>query len=183
VLVAGIGNIFHGDDAFGVEVAGRLLRRALPAAARVVDFGIRGFDLAYALLDGYDATILVDTTSRGLPPGTLYTIEIDGNDPAGLDAPRMDVATHGMDPVRVLRMAQAMGGSIGRILLVGCEPETFGPEEEGLMGLSAPVAAAVDKAADLVEVLVRRILEEGRGGPGAGAAAGREERQGIAKEN
>jgi hydrogenase maturation protease len=110
VLIAGIGNIFHGDDAFGVEVAARLARRSLPAEARVVDFGIRGFDLAYALLDGYDVTILVDTTARGGAPGTLYTIEIDPNAPSGLDEPRIDVATHGMNPMRVLQMAQTMGG-------------------------------------------------------------------------
>ncbi len=171
ILIAGLGNIFHGDDAFGVEAANRLVKRALPPEARVVDFGIRGFDLAYALLDGYDVTILLDATSRGSPPGTIYTIEIDGNSPTGLDEPRVDVATHGMNPMRVLRMAQAMGGVVGRILLVGCEPETLGSEEEGQMGLSPIVAAAVGTAADIVEVLVKRILEEGRGAQGAGAAA------------
>jgi hydrogenase maturation protease len=153
ILIAGIGNIFHGDDAFGVEVASRLSGRSLPPEVRVVDFGIRGFDLAYALLDGYDVTILVDATSRGGLPGTLYTIEIDGNAPSGLNEPgiggttdgvatddaAIDVATHGMSPMRVLRMAKAMGSgdpyhSVGRILLVGCEPETLGSEEEGLMG-------------------------------------------------
>jgi len=170
ILIAGIGNIFHGDDAFGVEVANRLSRRTLPPEARVVDFGIRGFDLAYALLDGYDLTILVDATARGSAPGTLYTLEIDGDAPWRGDEPRAGVATHGMNPMRVLQMAQAMGGPIGRILMVGCEPETLGPEEEGLMGLSAPVAAAVDAAADIVEGLARKCLEEGRGVPEAGAA-------------
>lgn len=171
ILVAGIGNIFHGDDAFGVEVAHRLLQRTLPAEARVVDFGIRGFDLAYALLDGYDVTILVDATARGSRPGTLYTMEIDGNAPSGLDQPRVDVATHGMNPMRVLQMARAMGGEMGRILLLGCEPETLGSEEEGQMGLSATVAAVVDAATDLVEALVRRTLEERRPAAGDGAAA------------
>lgn len=159
ILVAGIGNIFHGDDAFGVEVANCLAQRTLPPEVRVVDFGIRGFDLAYALLDGYDLTVLVDATSRGGAPGSLYTIEIDPNAPGslhapGIDAPPIDVATHGMNPMRVLQMAQTMGGVTGRILLVGCEPETFGSEEEGLMGLSAAVAAAVEPAADIVEALV-----------------------------
>jgi len=171
VLVAGIGNIFHGDDAFGVEVANSLLRRTLPPEARVVDFGIRGFDLAYALLDGYDVTILVDATARGSAPGTLYTIEIDGNAPAGLEEPPVDLATHGMNPMRVLRMAQVMGGTLGRILLVGCEPETLGSEEEGQMGLSATVSAVVDTAADKVEELVAKILQESRGASGTGAAA------------
>jgi hydrogenase maturation protease len=162
ILIAGIGNIFHGDDAFGVEVANRLSKRSLPAEARVVDFGIRGFDLAYALLDGYDVTVLVDATTCGGSPGTLYTIEIDPNAPASSDEPRIDVATHGMNPMRVLQMAQAMGGVAGRILLVGCEPETLGSEEEGLMGLSETVTAAVEVAADLVENLVGIVLKANR---------------------
>jgi hydrogenase maturation protease len=171
ILIAGIGNIFHGDDAFGVEVANLLARRALPPEVRVVDFGIRGFDLAYALLDGYAVTVLVDATSRGGQPGTLYTIEIDPNGPAGLDQPGIDVATHGMNPMRVLQMAKTMGGVTGRILLVGCEPETLGSEEEGMMGLSATVAAAVETAADQVQALAAKFLEENRGAPSAGAAA------------
>jgi hydrogenase maturation protease len=171
ILIAGIGNIFHGDDAFGVEVAATLSRRSLPPEVRLVDFGIRGFDLAYALLDGYDVTILVDATARGGAPGTLYTIEIDPSVPGNLDEPRIDVATHGMNPMRVLRMAQAMGGCPGCILLVGCEPETLGSEEEGLMGLSATVAAAVEPAADLTEALAARLLKEHSGVPGATVAA------------
>jgi len=170
LLIAGIGNIFHGDDAFGVEVAGQLARRSLPAEVRVVDFGIRGFDLAYALLDGYDATILVDATARGGAPGTLYTIEIDPNSPGGLDDSQAELDAHGMNPMRVLQMAQSMGGCRGRLLLVGCEPETLGTEEEGLMGLSATVTTAVDLAADLVEMLANRVLKE-MGGPRANAAA------------
>jgi len=171
ILIACIGNIFHGDDAFGVEVAARLFERSLPVEARVVDFGIRGFDLAYALLDAYDVTILVDAASRGGVPGSLYTIEIDLHTSAGLDEPQLSVATHGMNPVRVLQLAQSMGGCAGRILLVGCEPETLGSEEEGQMGLSATVAAAVETAADLVEQLVGKLLEESRVASGTGAAA------------
>ena len=166
ILVAGIGNIFFGDDAFGVEVASCLFKRSLPAEARVVDFGISGFDLAFALLDGYDVTILVDAAPRGGPPGTLYTMEIDAGAPGNSDKSHAhagtDLATHGMNPMRVLQLAQAMGGVTTRILLVGCEPETLGSDEEGLMGLSEPVAAAVEPAADLVEALVGGILEESR---------------------
>jgi hydrogenase maturation protease len=153
ILVAGVGNIFHGDDAFGVEVAGALTKRRLPPEARVVDFGIRSFDLAYALLDGYDVTVLVDATSRGGAPGTLYTIEID---PEAAAVGEMD--PHGMNPMRVLEMARAMGECKGRILLVGCQPETLGPDE-GQMGLSRTVAAAIEPAADIVERLVRKVLE------------------------
>jgi hydrogenase maturation protease len=171
ILIAGIGNIFHGDDAFGVEVVRRLSTRRLPEEVRLVDFGIRGFDLAYALLDGYDVTILVDATSRGQSPGTLYTLEIDPNAPGGLDEPRIDVATHGMNPARVLQMASAMGGGFGRILLVGCEPETLGSDEEGMMGLSATVEASVDTAADMVGALAVKFLEVNRGEPDKGAAA------------
>jgi hydrogenase maturation protease len=160
ILVAGIGNIFHGDDAFGVEVAQRLLRRTLPSEVRVVDFGIRGFDLAYALLDGYDLVILLDATSREGAPGTVYTVEIDPQAPVGLDGPKISVATHGMNPVRVLQLAQSMGGFNSRMLLVGCQPETLGSEEEGQMGLSDTVSAVVEAAADLVEKLARQFLQD-----------------------
>jgi hydrogenase maturation protease len=170
ILVAGIGNIFRGDDAFGVEVANRLLQRRLPKDVRVVDFGIRGFDLAYALLDSYDVTIFVDATSRGGAPGSLYTIEIDPHGASGLDEPRVDVATHGMNPMRVLQMAQSMGGVNGRILLVGCEPETLGSDEEGLMEISETVAAAVIRAVDIVIALTDRLLEGNRVALGANAA-------------
>lgn len=153
VLVAGIGNIFLGDDGFGVEVVRRLAGRPVRRGVSVRDFGIRGFDLAYSLVDGADLTILVDATARGGAPGTLYTIEPEL--PAAEDGGEgQSLATHGMDPVTVLRMAQTLGGPLGRVLLVGCEPETFGPQHEGHMGLSAPVEAAVDEAVRLIEELI-----------------------------
>ncbi|MDQ2807237.1 MAG: hydrogenase maturation protease [Chloroflexota bacterium] len=156
VLVAGIGNIFLGDDAFGVEVAQRLLQQPWPAAVRVVDFGIRGFDLAYAILDGPELSILVDATQRGESPGTLYVIEpdLDGADVVGSSA----MNAHGMDPVTVLRLVQTLGGRPKRLLVVGCEPATFGPEDEGMMGLSPVVTAAVEPAMRLVESLVAEAL-------------------------
>ncbi len=163
ILIAGIGNIFLGDDAFGSEVARRLLSRKLPDKVRVVDFGIRGLDLAYALLDGYDVTILVDATPRGGEPGTLYTIEPDLSELDNLDAQGMMIETHGMNPMKVLGMVKSMGGEFKRLLLVGCEPEPIDTEEER-MGLSEPVAAAVDEAVDLVESLVTKILKEERHG-------------------
>jgi len=158
ILIAGIGNIFLGDDAFGSEVARRLVDRKLPQDVRVVDFGIRGFDLAYALLDGYEVTIFVDATERGGEPGTLYTIEPDLNELDQLDAQNMMVEPHGMNPMKVLGMVKSMGGQFKRILLVGCEPATLGPEE-GYMGLSEPVERAVGEAVSLIESLVTNILE------------------------
>jgi hydrogenase maturation protease len=153
MLIAGIGNIFLGDDAFGVEVVRRLSGRKLPDGVRVMDFGIRGFDLAYALLDGYDVTVLVDATPRGGVPGTLYTIEPDLHALHHPEAPDLLIETHGMNPMRVLGLVKAMGGQLRRLLVVGCEPATTGPEE-GLMGLSEPVRAAVDVAVGLIESLI-----------------------------
>jgi hydrogenase maturation protease len=158
VLIAGIGNIFLGDDAFGVEVAQRLASRKLPERVKVVDFGIRGFDLAYTLLDGFDVTILVDACPRGGAPGTLYVIEPDVNVSAedGAEAGQATVDAHSMNPMNVIRMAKSMGGELKRILLVGCEPLTLGPEE-GAMGLSEPVASMVEEAANRIESLVETI--------------------------
>src|SRR6202050_1843328 len=156
LLVAGIGNIFLGDDAFGVEVVRRLAGRELPSNVTVTDFGIRGYDLAYALLDGYDTTILVDACPRGAAAGTLYVIEPELSAPG--DAEQQEaVEAHSMNPLNVLRLATSIGGPLKRVLLVGCEPATFGPEE-GQMGLSAPVEAVIDDAVKLVESMVSKIL-------------------------
>jgi hydrogenase maturation protease len=156
VLIAGIGNIFLGDDAFGVEVVQRLAGRKLPELVKATDFGIRGFDLAYALLDGSDVTILVDACPRGGNPGSLYVIEPDLNSLDAPDAGQTSVDAHCMNPVNLIRMAKSMGGELKKILLVGCEPATLGPEE-GQMGLSEPVAAAVEEAVTLIESLVKKI--------------------------
>jgi hydrogenase maturation protease len=159
ILIAGIGNIFLGDDGFGCMVAGRLAQRPLPDGARVIDFGIRGFDLAYALTDGYDVTILIDAVQRGGEPGALYLIEPDLNDPNDPAAQAMMVEAHGMNPMRALNLARSMNGELKRVLLIGCEPETFGPEE-GQMGLSATVEAAVCGAVEMVESLVAETMKE-----------------------
>jgi hydrogenase maturation protease len=159
ILIAGIGNIFLGDDAFGVEVARRLAERKLPETVRVVDFGIRGFDLAYALQDGYETTILVDACPHGEAPGTLYVIEPDLKDLDDPAAPQAAIEAHAMNPVNVLRMARAMNIDVKNVLLVGCEPETLGGEE-GQMGLSAAVEAAVGEAVTLVETLIGRVLDQ-----------------------
>jgi hydrogenase maturation protease len=157
ILIAGIGNIFLADDGFGVEVVQRLAKQTFPPGVRVADFGIRGFDLAYALMEGYETTILVDAFPGEGAPGTLFVVEPDlrglnsTEDSAGLVEP------HAMNPLNVLRMATGMGGELKRVLLVGCVPGTLGPEE-GQMELSEPVAAAVDEAVTVVGSLVTRIL-------------------------
>jgi hydrogenase maturation protease len=146
-------------------VAERLARRPLPDGVRVIDFGIRGFDLAYALMDGYDATILIDAVSRGAQPGALYAIELDLDELNEPNAQSMVVEAHAMNPMRVLGLAKTLGtmmategDELKRILLVGCEPATLGPEE-GQMGLSEPAQAAVDAAVEMVESLVAEILD------------------------
>jgi hydrogenase maturation protease len=158
ILVAGIGNIFLGDDAFGVEVVRRLLQRTLPDYVRVVDYGIRSLDLAYALLDDYDVAILVDAAGQGGDPGTLYLLEPELND-TDSEAPQPVMEAHGMNPMRVLDMVRAMGGRPKRVLVVGCEPATLGDEFEGAMGLSAKVEAAVDDAVAMIETLIARAQD------------------------
>jgi hydrogenase maturation protease len=159
ILVAGIGNIFLGDDGFGVEVAQRLSQRTFPEGVRVVDFGIRGLDLAYALSDGPQTTILIDACPRGAAPGTLYVVEPDLTSVNSADTSLFAVDAHAMNPMNVLCMAKSMGAPLQRILLVGCEPDTLGPEE-GQMGLSESVQNAVERAVTLTESLVTRILNE-----------------------
>jgi len=158
VLVAGIGNVFLADDGFGVEVARRLAQRELPAGVKVADFGIRGMDLAYELQEDYDAAILIDAVPRGQPPGTLYVIEPDlVNAEPVLDA-------HSMDPVRVLGLARTLGSLPPRVLVLGCEPGTgmsLEDDEELVMGLSAPVTAAIEKAVELAESLLEDLLTVG----------------------
>jgi hydrogenase maturation protease len=157
ILVACIGNIFQGDDAFGCEVANRLAQRSLGRGVRLVDFGIRALDLTYALLDAPAVTILVDAVSRGGEPGTLYVIEPDLEDQESAGEAVLD--GHSMNPVQVLRVAKAMGGKLGRVLLVGCEPADLGGEE-GRMGLTPAVAGAIDQATAMVESLIEKELQE-----------------------
>ena len=154
LLVAGIGNIFFGDDAFGSEVARELMRRPLPDGVRVDDFGIRSYDLAYALMDGCDA-ILIDAVPRGGSPGTLYLIEPDL---ARLDGEEIPDA-HSMSPVRVLQMVKSLGGKTGRLYLVGCEPGAL-DSDDGRMGLSESVEAAVPRAIGMIEALIDDLLHD-----------------------
>jgi hydrogenase maturation protease len=160
LLIAGVGNIFLGDDAFGVEVVRRLTGRPLPEGARVVDFGIRGIDLTYALLDGYEAVILVDATARGGTPGTLYVIEPDAGALPEPGPGDLMLEPHSLDPAKVLRLAAALGGRVRRVVLVGCEPAAPGGENEMRMEMSEPVRVAVDEAVSLVESLAAKFLSE-----------------------
>ncbi|HEX5566009.1 MAG TPA: hydrogenase maturation protease [Streptomyces sp.] len=157
ILVAGIGNVFLADDGFGPEVVGALRGRALPDGVHVADFGIRGMDLAYRLLEGYHTALLVDAAPHGQPPGTLSVIEPRIED---FDLQAVPEA-HAMDPVKVLALARRLGdGRLPRILVVGCEPlvRMRGDEPDVAVGLSEPVRRAVDEAAGLVESLVAELL-------------------------
>jgi hydrogenase maturation protease len=156
ILVAGIGNIFKGDDGFGVEVAQRLMARPLPQSVTVADFGIRGIDLTYALIDGCEAAVLVDTAQRGDPPGTISVIEPELQSGEAMPEDLL-LPLHDLDPAKVLRLVAALGGSCRRILLVACEPLTFGDDTDGIIGLSAPVEAAIDQAVAAVEELIAEL--------------------------
>lgn len=156
ILVACIGNIFQGDDAFGVEVARRLLRDPLPPDVKVVDFGIRGVDLTYALMDGHDAVVLVDAAARGERPGTLSLVECDQPATTPLDAPI--VSAHDLDPAKVMQLVQALGGNCRRVLLVACEPADCGGDE-GRMGLTPRVAAAIEPAIEMIQNLLAELCE------------------------
>ena len=161
ILVAGVGNIFCGDDAFGVEVVGRLLReRRLPLAIDVVDFGIRGLDLAYALSDGYDCVIIAEAAARGEGPGTVSLLEPEIS-PSRADAPHAAFdSAHGLDPEKVLGLVTMLGGGCKRIFFVVCEPFDLGGED-GAMGLSDVVAGAVQPGVELIERLVSALLKNG----------------------
>lgn len=159
-LVAGVGNVFLGDDGFGVEVARRLMTRNQPDGVEIADFGIRGVHLAYELLDGCELLVLVDAAPRGEAPGTLSVVDLgpvprefagatSEPAPAGLDSTVM-MNAHGMQPDTVLTLVETLGGSVGRAVLVACEPE----DVTDLAGLSPGVTAALDQAVHLVERLV-----------------------------
>jgi hydrogenase maturation protease len=150
-VVAGVGNIFLADDGFGVEVANRLMRRPMPAGVEVVDVGIRAVHLAYDLLDGCDLLVLVDAAARGEQPGTVTVLELQGSGDAAFAGPAgVAVGAHDLTPESMLAMVRTMGGWLGRVVLVACEPVDV---QEGI-GLTDQVRAAVDVAVPLVERIV-----------------------------
>ncbi|MFE4411529.1 hydrogenase maturation protease [Streptomyces sp. NPDC093064] len=160
LLVAGVGNIFLADDAFGPEVIQALGSRPLPAGVRVRDFGIRGLDLAYELLDDYDTAVLVDAAPRGHRPGTLSLIEAGPPDAeAGAAAPP---EAHGMDPAKVLALAAHLGdGPLPRVLVLACEPKVRPRGDEDIMaGLSDPVRKAVAPAVEALHAMVPVLLAD-----------------------
>lgn len=158
ILIAGIGNIFFGDDGFGVEVVQQLARRPWPEEVQLMDAGIRSYDLAYALSSGFDAAILLDAAPRGAQPGTVYLLELDRGELSRLA--NEVVNAHRLDPASVLQMAERLGGCPERLYLVGCEPAELEPPD-GQAGLSQPVAAAVSIAAEMTAALVANWLGSG----------------------
>jgi len=176
VLVACVGNIFLGDDGFGTAVAAALSHLDLPDEARVEDFGIRSVHLVYELLGGYDVLVLVDSVARQPgPAGTLYVIEPDlppwdtGADPQ----PEVMLDPHDLSPGGVMSLVPTLGGSVGRILVVGCQPASLA---EGI-GLTEQVRAAVEPAAALVKRLVEDELAGLPPTPGRGAARQEEDEE------
>jgi hydrogenase maturation protease len=150
ILVAGIGNIFFGDDGFGCEVAAELTKRSWPDGVQIVDFGISAYDLAYAIMDDYDATVLIDSAPRGEKPGTVYLLELD---PDKVDAGSDEIAdAHALTPVRVLQLVRALGGRAKNLYLVGCEPARL--DGEGEIGLSDDVRAAVPIAVKMIKKII-----------------------------
>jgi hydrogenase maturation protease len=172
LLIAGVGNIFLGDDGFGVEVADRLASAELPDWAHVVDYGIRGMHLAYDLANGYNSAIIIDATPRGAAPGTIHVIEPDlqgpppGTDDDGAPTASPRFNAHGMQPDVVFSMLRMLDAETRQVLVVGCEPASV---DYGI-GLSEPVASAVDEAVRVVLDLV------------AGAARSGDEHQLVTKE-
>jgi hydrogenase maturation protease len=157
ILVAGIGNAWLRDDGFGGEVAKLLSDRELPAGVSVADFGTGGLDLAYEVMRGYDALILVDISRQGEAPGTLYVMETEETD---VDAKIEDgqmLDPHGMDPQTVLRFVKYVGGWPGRVFVVACEPEVV--EDVGF-GLSESVSGALARAADVVLETVAELQSD-----------------------
>lgn len=164
VLVAGVGNIFLGDDGFGSQVARTLATRPLPDGVRVTDYGIGGIHLAYDLLAGVDLLVLVDALPRGAAPGTVTLLEVEADE----DLPRGTVDSHAMDPATVFASLRGLGGHVPPTVVVGCEPADVSER----MGLSPRVEAAVeptvtqilallDDPAGTLERAPARVTEEG----------------------
>ena len=154
VLVAGVGNIFLRDDGFGVEVIKQLMAHPVPEGAKVVDFGIRGVHLAYELMDGYDALVLVDAAPHGQVPGTVSLLEPNFETLPESPASGGLLDAHGMEPTSVFSLLQSLGETPAKTLIVACQPADT---DDGI-GLSDPVAAAVEPAVELIRTVLAEEL-------------------------
>jgi hydrogenase maturation protease len=154
ILVAGVGNAWLQDDAFGGECARRLEARGVPSGVTVMDFGTGGLDLAYEIMRGYDALILLDASRQGGEPGTLYVIEPSLEDLSGPIEDGDVINPHGMDPQTVLRFVGAIGGFSGRVVVIGCEP---GEVDEVGLGLTPAVDEVVERALALVTDTIEEL--------------------------
>jgi hydrogenase maturation protease len=157
ILVAGVGNAWLQDDAFGGECARRLEARGVPSGVTVMDFGTGGLDLAYEVMRGYDALVIVDASRQGGEPGTLYVIEPQLSDYEGAIEDGDTINPHGMDPATVLRFVNAIGGFSGKVVVIGCEP---GQVDDVGIGLTPPVEAAVDGALKLIGETIEELRRD-----------------------
>ena len=154
ILVAGVGNAWLQDDAFGGECARRLEQRGVPSGVTVMDFGTGGLDLAYEIMRGYDALVIIDASRRGGEPGTLYVIEPSMEEIASSIEDGEAINPHGMDPATVLRFVRAVGGWSGKVVIVACEP---GDVEDLGLGLSPALEAAIDQAIALIDETIAEL--------------------------
>jgi hydrogenase maturation protease len=157
ILIAGIGNTWQRDDGFGSEVARRLETHELPDGVAVIDFGTGGLDLAYQVMYGYDALVMIDISRQGGSPGTLYVMEVDEDEVTSGIEDGDALNPHAMDPETVLRFIKLTGGWPGKVVIIACEPLTI--EEMGV-GLSPVVAEAVDRAVELVLEQAKELLTD-----------------------
>ncbi len=157
ILVAGVGNSWLRDDGFGGEVARRLEQRGLPEGVAVMDAGTGGLDLAYEVMRGYDALVILDVSAQGGEPGTLYVIEPDEDSIKGAIEDGETINPHAMDPHTVLRFVKSTGAWPGRVVVIACEPADV--DDVG-WGLSGPVKEAVDRAVELVLETIDELRAE-----------------------
>ncbi len=163
ILVAGVGNAWLGDDGFGGEVIKALEKRELPDGVKIQDFGSGGLDLAYEVMRGYHALLLIDVSTQGGEPGTLYVIEPDPDEIKGGIEDGEVLSPHGMDPATVLRFVKAVHGWPGKVVVVACEPADV---EEMAMELTPEVRAVVEKAVDLVLEQITDLQDDAAYQPG-----------------
>jgi hydrogenase maturation protease len=154
ILVAGVGNAWLQDDAFGGECARRLEARGVPSGVTVMDFGTGGLDLAYEIMRGYDALVLLDASRQGGEPGTLYVLEPSMEELAGAIEDGDVINPHGMDPQTVLRFVAAIGGFSGRVVVIGCEP---GEVDDVGVGLTPAIEGAVERALEVVSETLEEL--------------------------